>query len=343
MAHLNDDDDRGQLLLVTVLILAAAFIALALVVNSAIFTENLATRDDTAGAEEALEYRAEVVGNVEALIEETNANTDLTTEQDLGNHVREGIAGFTETDRSRQALAGQSIEVETEDVRFGTRIAQENADRNLTNLNNDADWTVASNVDTTRNVTFTFTEIDTFEEGGFLPIFGDDRPFQMELDSGSNSWTLIVSSVGDFLGFPVDANEVVFSVQRNGITFDEACVRDESELNDGITVDVTAGTVNGEPCEALSRLQSDGTDLSFGAGIDESYDISFENADQVEGTYSMITTGAQSIGSVANNRNDDVPYAVNAIYDVSLSYLYQTHDVVYETDIRAAPEEGRHD
>lgn len=341
MAYLKGDDDRGQLLLVTVLILAAAFIALALVVNSAIFTENLATRDDTAGAEEALEYRAEVVGNVEALIEEANADSSLTSESDLGNHVREGTAGFVEAERSRQALAGQSIEVETEDIRFGTRIAQENADRNLTNLNNDADWTVASNVDATRNVTFTFTEIDTFEPDGLFG--GEDDPFLMELDGPDGTWTFQASSEGAAL-FGVDLeDEVAFSIQRDGTGFDEACVRDDDELADGIVVDLTAGTINGEPCEGLSRIQTDGTALSFGVGVGSPYSIDFVNADNVEGTYSMITTGAQSIGSVGNNQNDDVPYAVNAIYDVSLSYLYQTHDVVYETDIRAAPEEVRHD
>jgi len=63
VAHLNDDD-RGQIILIAALALAVTFIGLALVVNSAIYTQNLASRGEVAGSNDALEMRAMVETNV---------------------------------------------------------------------------------------------------------------------------------------------------------------------------------------------------------------------------------------------------------------------------------------
>ena len=87
MANLSEDD-RGQLILVGAFIIAAAFIVLALVVNSAIFTENLATRDDVPGSQDALEFRDEVHQGVSNVIEGTNQNNGQT-ETDAEESVTE--------------------------------------------------------------------------------------------------------------------------------------------------------------------------------------------------------------------------------------------------------------
>ncbi|MEF8907354.1 MAG: hypothetical protein V5A13_05805, partial [Haloarculaceae archaeon] len=53
----DPDRDRGQIILVTAFALAVAFVALSVVINGAIFTQNLATRGDTAGGGDALQQR----------------------------------------------------------------------------------------------------------------------------------------------------------------------------------------------------------------------------------------------------------------------------------------------
>ena len=49
--------NRGQLVLLSGLVLATIFVALVLILNSAIYTENLATRNDGVPTTDAIEYR----------------------------------------------------------------------------------------------------------------------------------------------------------------------------------------------------------------------------------------------------------------------------------------------
>ena len=74
--------DRGQMILVTGIVLAVLFVALALLVNAAIYTDNVATRGgDSAG--EALEYQAGVVDSVSALLAAEHATEDDTMPDDI--------------------------------------------------------------------------------------------------------------------------------------------------------------------------------------------------------------------------------------------------------------------
>ena len=60
--------DRAQLMLVTALALAVVLVVLVLLVNTAIYTENLATRGVDVGADDALEHRAAVVDGVGGVV-----------------------------------------------------------------------------------------------------------------------------------------------------------------------------------------------------------------------------------------------------------------------------------
>ncbi|MEF8778666.1 MAG: hypothetical protein V5A36_07130 [Natronomonas sp.] len=86
MAEMND---RGQLLLLAGIFLAVLFVALALLVNTAIYTDNVATRGgDSAG--EALEYQSSVVDSVGGLIDAENADGDHGTRDEIRNAVKAG-------------------------------------------------------------------------------------------------------------------------------------------------------------------------------------------------------------------------------------------------------------
>ena len=70
---LPDEDDRGQLIVIIALVLGMTFVILALVLNAAIFTENLATRE-TVNSEGATEYASSIEPAVESDYERTNEN-----------------------------------------------------------------------------------------------------------------------------------------------------------------------------------------------------------------------------------------------------------------------------
>jgi len=70
MADVNRD--RGQLIILTGLIVAVTMVAMVLLLNTAIYTENLASRGADQSGREAVEYRATVVDGVGELIDEEN-------------------------------------------------------------------------------------------------------------------------------------------------------------------------------------------------------------------------------------------------------------------------------
>ena len=319
--------DRGQLLLVAVLVLAASFIVLAVVINSAIFTENLATRADVAGSEEALEYRAEVVDGVETVITDANADPDIETPSELRDYVEGETEQVSSLAAREQALRGGITDFEVDDETIGDRIAQDNRTRNFTANDSSPDWTLADNVNRTRALTFELTEVRT-------PALS--AAFRAVVDNGSSTWTL---ALFDDSLTGVASDETGIRVERPDGT-SATCVRDAPNATRTLTVDVTAGTAGGEPCHALRRL-SDGTQMWFGTNVGPPYGIDFENGDNADGRYSMVVEGGtpRSPGELAPDQNPDFPYATPGLYDVALSYRYQTHAVTYETDIRVAPGE----
>ena len=316
MADLKTDD-RGQLLLVGAFILAAAFVVLALVVNSAIFTENLATRDDVPGSQDALEYRDEVRRGVGDIIRDTNHNNSRTASDAQGSIEQLGaVAGID------QAVRNRVVSVSHVSTQPGIKIAQDQP-RELTNNASSDDWTLATDVNRTRNVRLNVTD---FNSG----------TVEFVVNGTSDEWVMSISETGA-------GTDAEVTVSTPGGTT-SSCVR---ENTDTIFVDVTAGTVDGEPCPALSRL-SDGTEMQFGAGVDPGYNISIRNGDAVEGMYSMILEDVGGAGAFdplgGNNYGSapDEPYYLTGsgvVYSITVHYEFYTPQVGFETDVRAAPGE----
>ena len=327
MAHLSGGDRsrRGQLLLVGVLVLAATFIILALVVNSAIFTENLATREDVPGSEEAVEYRAELVDGIGEAVVAINEDESVTSRSELENHTQNEVAVVRSRGGFSQAIRGSIVNVSYQDATAGNRIAQENESRNLTDRNANEEWTVADTVTNVRNVQFQLRDVDT---GNILA-----EGFEMTVSNGT-TWTLTVSEDGlDGLG----ADEVAVTVET-GAGDQAECIREKPSATSPLTIDVTGGTVDGEQCHALNR-QSDTTPMWLGTGVSSPYDIEFDDGDTVNGTYSMVVESANFDASLRSGYNESEPYVMTALYDVALSYAYQNHAVAYEDTLRVAPGE----
>jgi len=315
MANLSEDD-RGQLILVGAFIIAAAFIVLALVVNSAIFTENLATRDDVPGSQDALEFRDEVHQGVSNVIEGTNQNNGQT-ETDAEESVTE-VGVLTGVD---QSVRNRVVEVSHASTTLGFKFAQDES-RELTNNDSADNWTLATGVNRSRNVQFDITE---FNGGAFEYVLNQ---------SASTEWVMRVSQSG---------SAAVVEVSPPTASAD-SCVRENA---DNITIDVTAATVDGDPCPALDRL-SDGTTMRYGTGITARHNVSFRNGSAVNGTYSFIVEDdgtAQPFDPLAGDNfgtPPDRPYYIGSpavVYSMTVDYAFYTSQVGYEAQVRVAPGE----
>jgi len=323
MANLSDDD-RGQLLLVGAFIIAAAFVVLALVVNSAIFTENLATRDDVPGSQDALEYRDELRQGTATVIENTNRNNSRTDSDAEASLSEFGVISGTD-----QATRNRIVSVSHVSTTPGIKIAQDQP-RELTSNATDADWTLATDVNRTRNVQLNVTELNSFASGDFTLVLN-------ETGSGAQ-WRMTVTETGG-------GDDVEVSVSPPGVS-SHSCVREDT---DAVAIDVTGGTVDAEPCPALSRL-SDGTEMQFGTGISSEYNVSVEHGDAVNGTYAMILED-DGVASPHERSGDNFgdppgePYHTDrldlsdAVYSMTVHYEFYTPQVGYEADVRVAPGE----
>ena len=313
----TERNDRGQILLLAAFALAVSFVVLALVVNSAIFTENLATREDVAGSHDALDHRYEVETNVGHIIERVNNDSELD-DGDLETTIEQMV----EEGAGQQASQGRLVSVSDINSVPGTKIAQDTV-RNFTTADHtDPHWNVTNDeVENVRAFTINVTDPDT-EVGS---------PFKLVAnDTGSDSeWNMSIDGNGD---------DIVITVNHPD-DGERTCTREHDEYT---VIDVTGATVDGEPCLALGQLQDeDGTERWFGTGLGGEYRIEFERGYNIEGTYSFIIDGGSGFDGdkLEDGQHPDLPYEEDAIYSVNLSYEFYTSAVGYETDIQVAPGE----
>lgn len=338
MAHLSGDD-RGQILLVAAFALAVIFVAMALIVNSAIFTENLASRGETSGSEGALSMRADVSASVGDGIEAANRNNN-STEGDLTDAVQASVENISLQTGRQSARSGRVVDVAYESDRPGARIYRaDNA--NFTNAAGEEAYRLVGNVSRVddANGTRAFViETSTLSASSNSSAF-EIRAQDSDVAGGNrNSWRARIWDAGS------DTVHVRTLVNDGGSTAVEDCEVTKDSPGTGITIDITGGTIDGEGCDALAT-SSTGENFHFGAGTDVtpgsstgSYNISVANADQIEGNFSAVVyEGPTALDLLPDS--PDGPDSSVALYDATVRYTHYTTDLRYETDVRVAPGE----
>lgn len=317
MANLIPDNerrsDRAQLILITAFALAAIFLGLAIIVNSAIFTENLATRSENVDSTEALEYRhstTQVVGNV---VEYANKfNSTGGNHENVVRNVSQSIGELNDYTGVQQSRSGSAVALDLNSTTNGSRIYQTDG-TGFENNNSEVSWTLADNVDQTRAFEINASSINSPATDPFTVIVNDSSDtWEAEIDSGSVTVT-----------------------RPNGAS--DTCSRSTIE-----TIDLTGATVNGTTCPALIDTDT-GEPLHFGVGVGSGYTIRFENASQITGNYSLVVD--KSVTPNSNYADVDGPgegpRVTPAIYSAVVEMEYQTPELEYVTLVRVAPGEPR--
>jgi len=301
-------DDRAQIILVAAFALAVAFVALSVVINGAIFTQNLATRGDTAGGADAVQHRQQTERMAGALLEHANANysgdrTRIANEFENATGKLSNVSGY------QQSSSGRAVNFSYESRSDGTRIYQSSAG-DFTNDTSATDWVVAEDVSgspasepTTGTRQFDITVTDTSVLNG-LP----SDPFTVTLSNGSETWELRVyaSGSGDLTVKATDPQGDNVSCSASGTP---------------IRINVTSDRLDGNHC-----------DLDYGGRLGGDYDINFNNSDQIQGTYSLHVDQDSSL-RIGNTTTD------RTVYSATLRYVYRTANLEYATDVRVAPGE----
>lgn len=238
------------MLLVAALGLAVAFVALALVLNAVVFTENLATRNPDP-ADDALAYEGAVTEGLGGLLAETNRHDD-TDYDALDATLAAGVAAWDENASRLVAADGTLPTAELNRTTNGTRIVQDAAG-NLTAADGSDDWTLAGDVSDTRRFVVVADPAST-------------SPVSINVsDADGDYWRLDVAEDG--------SGNATVTVYENGT---RVAVVDHDAAT--VAVDLTEGTVNGSVVE----------NLTFAAGVGTPYDVAVRNGSAATGRYQLF-------------------------------------------------------
>lgn len=313
-------NSRGQLLLVGALTFAVILIALAVLLNAAIYTGNVATRDAGPGSDEAIEFRWETSSMVRSTMHDLNAR-----QNESYANLRENLtATIGDWDTAMQTHTGESLTaatVETAAVTNGTTVRQ-TAPRNFTSASEAANWTVA-NDSTVRSFRMNVSQDSLASPENIIDgVVGADSPsyYNIEFDDGSTSYTAQVRAT--------NGSDVIVRVRDSS----ENQVGTDCQVtptDDWVWINITSTKIGGENCPALEQAFD---------GLDDRYTISYGNSENVNGTYSLVVD--RPLDQLATGAaTDGTPTATQALYSAELRLTYRSTNVYYESDRRIAPGE----
>lgn len=314
--------ERGQLLLVTALALAVMFVSLALALNTAIYTENLATRgSDIAGGSDVLSFEGAVRGGVSGLLERTNRYHNAT-HATLTRNLTDELSSWESTATRQQSLSGDVIALANLAVTNGSRIVQTNGSRNFTAANGSTDWALSSDANGIRRLTFNVTR-DSLPDSGSLAVQNDSvNAFNVEVTNESGSvWRVHV--YGNLAGTSVNV------LVEHPDSFTTSC----SRTDEHVVMDLVDGTLGGDDCPGLD----------IAGAVTHPEVLRFEETRNATGTYDVVLADpapAQSPPSTLNEGSTaDSPWVVPVIYAVEVDAIVESTRLRYNATVRIAPGE----
>lgn len=311
-------DDRGQVLVVGALLIAVLFVGLALVLNSAIYAENIGSRGDTS--------TAGAVSNdaiTEDRLEEMLATENYAIEDDEYSDRRARIrANLTQWDRivgANQAVEGELFLAEPTAMTNGTRVAQDEYGNfmpaketfldnvttsvfdwlsddfrvDLLGLGNKKNWMVANDTDV-RDFQMTVTRDSLYDKHtGLLDdlvtlfdgIVTGSTVFWTEFDHEDSDERWRMYLLDDEVNESVEAVVVEYDDGDPGA---DGTVRGRcSAPGEQVTVRVGSGELVGDDGVVQCPAIGDALDS-------DSLDVHYAGADEVNGTYRFLVNDSES-------------------------------------------------
>lgn len=315
------DDRRGQIMIVMSLVLAVMLVAMALYLNTAIYTENLATRQaDITGAGGALSYKATVIEGASGAMASANEYNN-STYHELEDRFETDVGNWSNATEELEATRSRSANASVVDTTDGTLIIQDD-DRVLTNESDIADWEVANDTAGVRKFRLNVTRDGLGDSWpGNAPH--EDDLFTITFDDGAT-----VREVQIYGNKSKD--DIHVTVLDDGGNELGSCT---AENADRAVVDVTGAELAGEECEPLR----------FFDDVGDRYHVRFNHSDNANGTYRLIVNQSYNTFSVRVGDNYDTgtssPFFTRALYAAEIRVTYESPRIDYATVVRVAPGE----
>ena len=314
--------DRGQLILVTGLAVAVTMVALVLLLNTVIYTQNLATRGAEIEDSEAISFRQEAIEGVGEVVDAENRE-EYDNHTLVRQNITDGITRFDGLASRYRAERGTIADVNESTVSYtdGTLLRQTNASRDFTSAGNDAavDWTLVEDASAGDGPGIRGFSLTVSREN-----LSDSKSsaFAVHADDGTDEWQARIYD---------DGGAITVAVKNGSESeVDSVC----SVTGPEATVDLTAGTINGTRCSGLV----------WANGVATPYNVEFDNAGEVTGTYALTvdTSAAETdvqTSNFAGPEDGESPHWIPAVYAAEFEIRFETPNVAFDTTVRTAPGE----
>lgn len=304
--------DRAQILLIGALAMAVAFVALALILNSSVYVENLANRENVVvGSEGPTVYGDGVRRGVGRAVRAGNANGSSFA--DRQDDVERGVSTLGDAVGAYHAERGGVVDVTVVGHDQGTRVVR-HGDGAFTEPNaSEPNWELGS---TRRFRRFGMTVTRSNLSTGLL---GDVFRIEVEDDDG-DVWKVYVYKA------TLPSRTVVETEPPSGPN--SATCEDSSGST--TEINVTAAQVAGEHCEALDFFEA----------ADPPYTVRYHNGGSmnVTGRYEFVMEGTDPSPN-PDYAGDGEITTKPVVYDTTVEVVYYSADARYVTEFRVAPGE----
>jgi len=312
----DPDEDRAQIILITGLTLAVLFVAVVLLLNTVIYTENLATRGADAGGAEAIEFRDDAVDDLAGILHREHRNR---SGGDVLDDFDGSVTTYSHTVAGLRARDGvvANVSLNRSTVERGHFVAQNETESGFRNMTapdgTTANWTVVSGVDRTRNYRLTVNSTSLSDDA--------DDAFTIVADGGGENWSVTLSN----------GSADAIDVRVRNATIDRSATFSHEGVGN-VTIDLTAGTIDGRRLSGpiwAGGVQSDDEPH-------DAYDIRHENGDNATGTYSFVVDERDGTSPLDGSSR---PYVADAVYSVDVELTHRTPELTYGDAVRLAPGE----
>ncbi|MFC7177431.1 hypothetical protein [Halosegnis marinus] len=317
--------------------------------NSAIYTHNLASRYD-GGGDDATTFARDARAGAGAALDHANGAGGSYAAVE-GNYS-EAIGNVSEAFGRSAAVSGRLVSIDHLSESRGVRVVDdEPGGSDFRPANGSASsWYVATDA-TVRNFEMTVDRTslddlgDSFDLGSLFGLFGgSETPFTVRFEDGTDTYLVAV--------YADEADDEVKVQVYEGDDGSGTEVGTCSVVADTATVEYAAARVNGERCAPLEALDDLGGSL----------DVRYDYPDSAVGSYELVAdrlvAGEDAVGpfvSAVNDRNfgygctdggsvfngtaDPGPHAVPALYDTTVETTYESADATFTSEWRVAPDE----
>jgi hypothetical protein len=330
MLRPEDGRDRGQLLVIIALVLGMVFVALAIVVNAAIFTENLATRE-TVDSERTAAFTGDVERALAVRYNRTNAKGSHTA-SDARETFDDTFRTWTDQRSNVSATEGGFYDADWT-THVGWRLNQSSDDSFAPADNRDAtEWTV---VEDTRNVSMLRLNVTRDDLHDASSASDVENAFRLSVSDGSMDWELYVFQDSNDIVVHQGTNPGGFASLSDLLSDSDTCKKRNTDRTviDFLTLKV--GDVN---CPVLAFED----DLSGPVTI-RYENVNVSGTERINGTYTVVVNGSGAVPKTSGepthfNRSGEAPPTASAVvYTVDYETTYERADVEHHRKGRYAP------